>query len=172
MRVHELMSTPPVTAPPTLPLADAAHLMRSRGIRRLPVMDGPQLVGIVTDRDLREAMPSRLSTLSPWEATTRLAALHVSDVMRRSVLTTTLHAQARDAAQTMLTHRVGALPVLNEYGQLMGVITVSDVLRDYAAPHGSAPDSLVPDTLVPDTLVLDTLAPEDVTAGTSGGGPA
>src|SRR6476659_8969765 len=82
MLVHELMTSPPVTAPPSLPLPDAAHLMRSRGIRRLPVVDGTTLVGIVTYRDLREALPSRVSTLSPWEATTRLAAVSVADVMR------------------------------------------------------------------------------------------
>ncbi|WP_168734799.1 CBS domain-containing protein [Deinococcus sp. KSM4-11] len=134
MLVHELMTSPPVTAPPSLPLPDAAHLMRSRGIRRLPVVDGTTLVGIVTDRDLREALPSRVSTLSPWEATTRLAAVSVADVMRRSVLTTTPDAEARDAASTMLSHRVGALPVIDEAGQVIGIISVTDVLREYARP--------------------------------------
>ena len=113
MRVLDLMTAPVITAAPTLSLPDAAHLMRSRGIRRLPVMDGAALVGIVTDRDVREAMPSRVSSLSPWEATTRLAAVSVADVMRRSVLTTRPDADARDAAHTMLTHRVGALPVVD-----------------------------------------------------------
>ena len=134
MLVRELMSSPPVTAAPALSLPDAAHLMKSRGIRRLPVLDGDTLVGIVTDRDLREALPSKLSTLSPWEATTRLAAVKVADVMRRSVLTVEGSADARDAAYTMLEHRVGALPVLDEQGQLAGLITVTDVLRDYARP--------------------------------------
>ncbi|WP_414657769.1 CBS domain-containing protein [Deinococcus sp. VB343] len=135
MLVSELMTAPVVTAPPALSLPDAAHLMKTRGIRRLPVVDeGGVLVGIVTDRDLREALPSKLSTLSPWEATTRLAAVKVADVMRRSVLTVEGSADARDAAYTMLEHRVGALPVLNEQGQLAGLITVTDVLRDYARP--------------------------------------
>lgn len=132
MMVRELMSRPPVTAAPALPLPDAAHLMKSRGIRRLPVLDGETLVGIVTDRDLREAMPSKVSTLSPWEATTRLAAISVEDVMRRSVLTTSEDNDARDAAYTMLQHKVGALPVVDTAGKLVGLLTVSDVLRDYA----------------------------------------
>ena len=135
MLVSELMTAPVVTAPPALSLPDAAHLMKTRGIRRLPVVDEQGvLVGIVTDRDLREALPSKLSTLSPWEATTRLAAVRVADVMRRSVLTVAAQADARDAAYTMLEHRVGALPVLDEQGQLAGLITVTDVLRDYARP--------------------------------------
>lgn len=138
MRIHNLMSTPVITAVPTLSLLAAAHLMRSHGIRRLPVVDAGTLVGIVTDRDLREAMPSRVSSLSPWEATTRLAAVTVADVMRRSVLTTTPDADARDAAHTMLLHRVGALPVIDAAGRVVGVVTVSDVLRDYAAAGPSA----------------------------------
>ncbi|GAA0515451.1 CBS domain-containing protein [Deinococcus depolymerans] len=138
MHVHDLMSAPAVTAAPTLSLPDAAHLMRSRGVRRLPVLEGETLIGIVTDRDLREAMPSRLSSLSPWEATTRLAAVTVADVMRRSVLTTAPEADARDAAHTMLTHRVGALPVVNGQGRVVGVVTVSDVLRDYAGTDPAA----------------------------------
>lgn len=132
MLVRDLMSSPPVTAAPALSLPDAAHLMKSRGIRRLPVLDGETLVGIVTDRDLREAMPSKVSTLSPWEATTRLAAISVADVMRRSVLSTTEDADARDAAYTMLQHKVGALPVVDSAGKLVGLLTVTDVLRDYA----------------------------------------
>lgn len=134
MLVHELMSVPAVVAPPSLSLPDAAHLMKSRGIRRLPVVDGTRLVGIVTDRDIREALPSKISTLSPWEATTRLAAVGVQDVMRRSVLTTTPGADARDAAHTLLHHRVGALPVIDDVGAVVGVLTVTDVLRDYARP--------------------------------------
>ncbi|WP_291425535.1 CBS domain-containing protein [Deinococcus sp.] len=132
MLVRDLMSSPPITAAPALPIPDAVHLMKSRGIRRLPVLDGPQLVGIVTDRDLREVMPGKVSTLSPWEATSRLAAVSVSDVMRRSVLTTVAEADARDAAYTMLHHKVGALPVISDAGALVGVVTVSDILRDYA----------------------------------------
>lgn len=134
MLVRDLMSSPPITTASALPIPDAAHLMKSRGIRRLPVLDGQQLVGIVTDRDLREVMPSKVSTLSPWEATTRLAAITVADVMRRSVLTTSADADARDAAYTMLHHKVGALPVVSDTGELVGLVTVSDVLRDYARP--------------------------------------
>ena len=138
MLVRELMSSPPVTAAPALSLPDAAHLMKSRGIRRLPVLDGDTLVGIVTDRDLREAMPSKVSTLSPWEATTRLAAISVADIMRRSVLSTTEDTDARDAAYSMLQHKVGALPVVDATGKLVGLLTVSDVLRDYARPPEEA----------------------------------
>lgn len=86
MLVQDLMTSPALTIPPTTSLPDAAHLMKSKGIRRLPVVDGAHLVGIVTDRDVREAMPSKASTLSPWEATTHLAAIKVAEVDRKSVV--------------------------------------------------------------------------------------
>lgn len=134
MPVRDLMSAETITAPPSLPLPDAARLMQSRGIRRLPVIEGGRLRGIVSDRDLREALPSTLSTLSMWEATTRLASLTVADIMQRRVLTTTPDADARDAAHTLLEHRVGALPVIDGAGHVVGLLSVSDVLRDSARP--------------------------------------
>ena len=78
-----------------------------RGIRRLPVVDGPRLVGTVTDRDLREAMPGHVTSLSLWEATTALAGVGVGGVMRRRVVTTPPDAHARDAASTLLQRRIG-----------------------------------------------------------------
>ncbi|MEF2277133.1 CBS domain-containing protein [Deinococcus sp. YIM 134068] len=137
MKVGELMSPSPVTVSPEAKLPDAALLMRQRGIRRLPVLGGGRLVGIVTDRDLREALPGRTTTLSMWEATTRLAAVTVGEVMRRSVVTTHPEADARDAASTLLRHRIGGMPVVDDAGTLVGVLTVTDLLHDYAG----VPDS-------------------------------
>lgn len=138
MLVSELMSRPPVCAAPDLSVPDAAHLLRQHGIRRLPVVEGTTLVGIVTDRDLRETLPGRVTTLSMWEATTQLAGIRVADVMRRSVITTTPDADACDVARTLLSRRIGGLPVVSERGEVMGMVTVTDLLRAYAAepvPH-------------------------------------
>lgn len=132
MVVRDLMSPEPITAPSSLPLTEAARLLHVHGVRRLPVVDEGRLVGIVSDRDLREALPSTLSTLSLWEATSRLAGIRVADVMKRSVLTTTPDADARDAAQTLLDHKIGALPVIDEAHRVVGILSVSDVLREYA----------------------------------------
>ncbi|WP_019587136.1 CBS domain-containing protein [Deinococcus apachensis] len=132
MNVAALMTSPPVSVTPDYSLPDAARLMRQRGIRRLPVLDGPRLVGIVTDRDLREAMPGRVTTLSMWEATTQLAGVCVGDVMRRSVVTTTPDADARDAAYTLLRWRIGGMPVVDDSGAVVGMLTITDLLHDYA----------------------------------------
>lgn len=132
MNVAGLMTSPPVCVTPGHSLPDAARLMRQRGIRRLPVLDGAQLVGIVTDRDLREAMPGRVTTLSMWEATTGLAGVSVGDVMRRSVVTTPPDAEARDAAYTLLRWRIGGMPVVDDSGAVIGMLTVTDLLHAYA----------------------------------------
>lgn len=138
MLVAELMSAPVLVVAPALPLPDAMHLMKSRGVRRLPVVENGQLVGIVTDRDVREALPSKLTELAPWEASTRAMTVRLRDIMRRRVLTTTPQTQAQVAAEIMLEHSVGALPVVVD-GAVIGMITVTDVLRDYvgrATPLG------------------------------------
>ncbi|EYB69402.1 hypothetical protein DEIPH_ctg008orf0135 [Deinococcus phoenicis] len=146
MNVAALMTPSAVTVTPDHSLPDAARLMRVRGIRRLPVLDGSRLVGIVTDRDLREAMPGHLTTLSMWEATTQLAGVSVREVMRRSVVTTTPDADARDAAYTLLHRRIGGMPVVDDAGAVVGMLTVTDLLRDYArAPEAPADRSGVPD---------------------------
>lgn len=132
MFVRDLMTAQPITATSSLPLTEAARLLHTHSVRRLPIVDDGRLVGIVSDRDLREALPSTLTTLSLWEATSRLAGLHVADIMKRSVLTTTPDADARDAAQTLLDHRIGALPVIDDQHRVVGLLSVSDVLRDYA----------------------------------------
>ena len=130
----DIMTTELSTVDSSATLRDVAQLMKREDIGNVLVMEGETLRGIVTDRDIREALPSKVSSLSPWEATTRLAAVSVQDVMRRSVLTTTADADARDAAHTLLHHRVGALPVIDDAGTVIGLLTVSDVLRDYARP--------------------------------------
>lgn len=134
MLVADLMSTSLLCVTPEHSVPDAARLLRVRGIRRLPVLEGQQLVGIVTDRDLREARPGHVTPLSMWEATTALASVCVADVMRRSVVTTTPDTDARDAAYTLLHHRIGGMPVVDGSGAVVGMLTVTDLLRDYARP--------------------------------------
>ncbi|WP_045233456.1 CBS domain-containing protein [Deinococcus pimensis] len=130
-RVADVMTRNLVTVDPSTTVPEAVQLMKNGGFRRLPVRREGRLVGIVTDRDLKEAMPSQATSLSIWEITYLLAKLHVGEVMSRSVITTTDTALLSDAAYTMLKHRVGGLPVVNGSGELVGIVTVTDVLRDY-----------------------------------------
>ena len=129
--VNAVMARSPVTVRPDTTLPEAIKLLKSQRVRRLPVLDGTRLVGIVTDRDLKEAMPSQATSLSIWEITSLLASLTVREVMTASVLTTTPDTLLVDAAYTMLNHKIGGLPVIDADHHLVGVVTVTDVLREY-----------------------------------------
>jgi CBS domain-containing protein len=92
------------------------------------VVDGGKLVGIVTLGDVREAEPSDATSLSIFELHYLLARLRVSEFMTRDLITVTPLTTIDRAAQIMLEHKIGGLPVV-ERGMLIGIITESDIFR-------------------------------------------
>jgi acetoin utilization protein AcuB len=133
MRVRDLMSRTPITASSDTSVLDARALMAKERIRHLPVTDSNgELLGIVTDRDIRLTLPSPATTLSVWEMSHLLAKLAVGDVMTKSPITVDPDRDAREAAWLMLEHKIGALPVLKD-GRLVGILTETDLLRAFAA---------------------------------------
>lgn len=131
--VRDAMSGPPVTVRPEDTVPEASRLMRRHGFRRLPVLREGRLVGIVTDRDLKGAMPSDATSLSIWEVSSLLEQLKVGEIMTTSVLTVPEDLPLPAAASLMLTRKIGGLPVVDGHGRVVGVLTVTDVLRDYVA---------------------------------------
>ena len=129
-RVRDLMTISCVTAPPTMPVLEARQLMLEKHIRHLLVTDGPKLVGIVTDRDIRLNLPSPATGLSVWEINYLLARMTVAAVMSKSVVTLESGRDATEAAQLLLDHKIGALPVVDG-GDLVGIITETDLLRAF-----------------------------------------
>jgi CBS domain-containing protein len=120
-----------ITVRPDMPVLDARHLMLEQKIRHLPVTnESGELMGIVTDRDIRLNLPSQATSLSVWEINHLLARLTVDKVMTRSVITVGPDREARDAAQLMLDHTIGALPVVDG-GRLIGIVTETDLLRAF-----------------------------------------
>jgi acetoin utilization protein AcuB len=89
------------------------------------------LVGIVTDRDLKEASPSKATTLDVHELYYLLAELQVKDIMSRDPLTVDPDDTVEHAAQLMLENTISGLPVVNGKGQLKGILTQSDVFRAF-----------------------------------------
>ena len=131
MRVGEWMTPRPVTVGPETPVLDALKLLNDHGFRRLPVVEAGMLIGITTRKDLRDAVPSKATTLSVWELNYLLSKLTVAEMMARPVVTASEHEDMEDAALRMQEHQVGGLPVLNGAGELSGMVTVSDVLRAF-----------------------------------------
>ncbi|RIH82485.1 Inosine-5'-monophosphate dehydrogenase [Calidithermus terrae] len=131
--VRQWMTADPVTVTPETTVPDAALIMRQGGFRRLPVMEDGKLVGIVTDRDLKEAMPSDATSLSIWEINYLVAKLPVREVMSYPVISIDESATLEQAAKTMLENKLGGLPVVSGE-KLVGIVTVSDVLRAFVHP--------------------------------------
>jgi len=113
--LNEIMSRSPVTVTPDASLGEARHLLAEHRIRRLPVMNGRRLVGIVSDRDVRSASVSHDHT-------------PVAQIMTHNVITATSHMRVDEAARIMLDGRFGGLPVVDG-GELTGIVTETDLLR-------------------------------------------
>ena len=115
--VREIMSRRLVTVTPDTPLSEARHLLAEHRIRRLPVMLGRRLVGIVSDRDLRSASASH-----DWTP--------VAQIMTRRVVTVTAQTRVDEAARIILDGRFGGLPVVDG-DELTGIVTETDLLRAF-----------------------------------------
>lgn len=126
--VKEWMTTSVVTVKPNTPISEAHQIMKDKGVRRVPVLRGDTLVGIVTIGDVREASPSDATTLSIWELNYLWAQLTIEKVMTTNLVTVTPDTPIVDAAELMLEHKISGLPVL-EHGKLVGIITESDIFR-------------------------------------------
>lgn len=127
--VREWMTSPVITIAPNTPISQAHQIMKSNNVRRLPVLDGNKLVGIITIGDVREASPSDATTLSIWELNYLWAQLTVERCMSRKLITITEDAPILDAAELMLEHKISGLPVVSKGGQLVGMLTESDIFR-------------------------------------------
>ena len=127
MLVNKRMTRDPVAVSPADSLADALRLTRARRIRHLPVVQDGEVVGMVSDRDVRLAMPSPL-TESDDQRVAFLDSTPVSALMRGEVATVGPLDTVEDAAKLMRRRRIGALPVVDAHGRLLGILSESDVL--------------------------------------------
>lgn len=127
--VRDWMSSPVRVVEYDTSVADAYNMMMRMGIRRLPVVDEERLVGIVTLGDLREARPSSSASLSIYELNYLIAKLTVSDVMTHDPYIVTPLTPMQQAAHMMLEHKVSGLPVVDEEGKPVGIITETDMFR-------------------------------------------
>jgi len=126
--VKEWMTSSPITIDSSAKISEAHQLMKSKSVRRLPVLHGGKLVGIITIGDVREASPSDATTLSIWELNYLWAQLTVEKVMSKKLVTVTPDQSILDAAQIMLEQKISGLPVV-QGDQLVGIITESDIFR-------------------------------------------
>jgi CBS domain-containing protein len=104
-------------------------MMMEKRIRRLPVVHDGRLVGIVTLGDVRGAEPAHTASLNIWESDHLLAKLKILECMTQRPVTIPEKASIREAARIMLEKKFSGLPVVDEAGRLVGIITESDIFR-------------------------------------------
>ncbi len=153
MFVARRMQRNVVTASPATPLIEARGLMRGHNVHQLPVVqDDRRLVGILSDRDIREAtLPvALLPRTSEKDVEDLLAKTPVEKVMTRKVVTATLSDSLEDAIVLMHDFRVNSLPVVDDKGRVAGIITRTDVLKAFIQALGIGEISSRLEIVVPD----------------------
>lgn len=130
MLVRNWMTKDVITVTPETSILKIGKLLRDHDIRRLPVVnDKGSLVGIISDRDVRDASPSKATTLDMYEMRYLLAELKASAIMTSNPLTVRPTDTVEKTAMLMLDHKIGGLPVVDEDGHLCGIIADHDVFK-------------------------------------------
>jgi acetoin utilization protein AcuB len=133
MFVFEKMKTDLISVRPETTLAEAKALMQDNNFRHLPVVDdNDKLVGIITDRDMRDAHPSSLLTEEAYQRTLAEVMQHpVEKIMTRDPITISPYYTLQDTLLVIGQKKVGALPVVDEEGHLKGIMSTRDLLRAF-----------------------------------------
>jgi acetoin utilization protein AcuB len=128
--VDSMMQTRLITATPAMALAKVQRMMRHNNIRHVPVVSGKRLVGMITDRDIREALPSPATTLTRGEIAYQLQTTPLKTCMTTDVVWISPAMTMGDATRVLLQHKIGCLPVV-DHGTLVGIVTDIDCLRAF-----------------------------------------
>ncbi|ABB37566.1 CBS domain containing membrane protein [Oleidesulfovibrio alaskensis G20] len=163
MLIRDWMSRDVISATPEMSMMRAAKLMKEHSFDRLPIVDKDnKLVGIISDRDIKEASPSKATTLDVHELYYLLSEIKVNDIMTRDVVAAKPDDTVENAALVMLERDFSGMPVVDDDGRLTGIITDKDIFKVLlsitGARHGGVqfgfllPNS--PGTLKP---IVDTL---------------
>jgi acetoin utilization protein AcuB len=161
-----------ITVDPDKTVFDAQDLMAQNKIRHLPVVDANQkLIGIVTDRDIRSALPYNFikDACSP-EQREEICALTVKDIMTRDPISISPTYTIQDALLMIQNSRVGALPVVDDEGKLSGILSVRDLLRAFINVLGIGEPGTLLCILVKEKVgqlkkIVDAITEENISFG-------
>jgi len=128
MRIRDVMTKNPITVDSETLVLDAQKIMKENNIRRLPIVDKGNLVGIVTQHDLLQASPSPATSLSIHELNYLLARMKVKEVMKKNPITLDPDTPFEEALRIGQDKKIGSFPVMDK-GKLVGIITESDTVR-------------------------------------------
>ena len=127
MKVVDIMTKDALTVTPTETIGQADELMNTNKIRQLPVVQGKDLVGIVTDRDIRSFLSGSL--LEGVEAREEALNTKVREIMTTEPMTLSPDDDLQEAVEIMIDEKIGGIPVVDATEGLVGIVTYVDVLR-------------------------------------------
>lgn len=136
MLVKDWMTKTVVTLEVTDSLQHAINLMMEDHVSMFPVLEEGKLVGIVTDRDLKRASPSDMARLDIQQIIYHVSRVEVGAIMSRYPITVPLNWTIEEAAEILMTNKISGCPVLDEKGEIRGLITKSDLFRALIALSG------------------------------------
>jgi acetoin utilization protein AcuB len=127
IKVFDVMSNDPLTVSPSDTVGKAEELMYENHYRQLPVVENKQLIGIVSDRDIRSFL-AQPSFVEP-EKRARALRTKVNEIMTAKPLTVSPEDDLREAVELLIDEKIGGIPVVDETEGLVGIVTYVDVLR-------------------------------------------
>ena len=127
IKVVDVMTKDPLTIGPSETVGEAEELMAENGIRQLPVVKNSDLIGIITDRDVRSFLAG--SSVSPPNEREQALRTQVSDLMTTNPLTLAPDDELQDAVELLVEQKIGGVPVVDAAEGLVGIVTYVDVLR-------------------------------------------
>jgi CBS domain-containing protein len=127
MKVKDIMATEVATLKVDDELSLAEDIMHLGRIRHLPVTDGDRLVGIISERDLFKASLASVIDYDYQIKRDYMKTVVIKEIMRTDLITITPDASVREAAQLMLKHKIGCLPVVKGE-EMVGLVTETDIL--------------------------------------------
>ena len=149
MLVKDIMQHDVACVRPETHLEEVVRLLQRRSVRHLPVLDHEDLVGIISDRDLKSVLPSPVTKLAATATPAHSDGLRAGDIMTKRVITVEPMVSVEDAARLLMEERIGALPVMDG-GALVGIVTETDVLLLFVRAMGILEPSSRLDVLLPD----------------------
>jgi CBS domain-containing protein len=129
MEASELMEKKVVSLGTNSSLMDAASVMHEHNIRHLPVVEHNEVIGILSERDLRGFLEELYESREGTADTTRRKSMSIAEVMQTKPLTVDPTADIVDVIDLMIENKVGAIVVADELGQLRGIISYEDILK-------------------------------------------
>lgn len=171
MFVSRSMTQKVITISKDADILEAKELMDQHGIRHLPVIEqGGLLIGIITDRDVRSALPGSFYRDDKLSKKAAPPKIQVKEIMAQDLATISPMDTIQDALLLTQKHRVGALPVVNEKGILQGIISVRDLLRAFINVLGIGQPGILLCIIVEEKIgqlkkIVDIITEENISFG-------